>query len=119
MEKAAKTAVLFLAQCPRLKIGVTLTRQTWEEHIKPFHPIDDQHVPLIKSVIENCDEQQPVWYKIKQADRMCIVKQVVQFAPENKFILVALKKYSDKMGCVTSAYPVDELPEKDKGYELL
>lgn len=118
-EAPPKTGTIFLVQCPRLKIGIKLSPQTWEEHIKPFHAITDEHLPLIESVIKNCDEQQPVWYKERHPERMCIVKQVVQFLPENKFILVAILKYSEAMGCVTSTYPVDELPAKDQGYKLL
>lgn len=120
MNQAAKTGVaILLAECPRLKIGLKLFEQTWTEHIKPFHPLEDHHLPLIESIILNCDEQQPVWFKTKQPNRMCIVKQVIQFLPENKFILVAFVKYNDKMGCVTSVYPVDELPSKGEGYTLL
>jgi hypothetical protein len=119
MERAVKSEIILHEACPRLGIGLTLSKQTWEVHIKPFHPIAEEHLPLIKSVIRNCDEQQPVWYKRNQPDRMCIVKQVVNFLPANKFILIAFKKYSEKMGCITSIYPVDELPEKEKGYILL
>ena len=111
--------VLFLAECPRLKIGVKLFQQTWEEHIKPFKPLEDQHLSLLETIIKNCDEQQPVWYKVRNPKRLCIVKQVPHFLPHNKFILIALNRYADNMACVTSAYPVDELPAKDRGYQLL
>ena len=119
MDRSVKTETILHEACPRLGIGLTLSKQTWEEHVKPFHAINEEHLPLIQSVIRNTDEQQPIWRKKNQSDRMCIVKQVVNFLPDNKFILIALKRYSEKMGCITSIYPVDELPEKEKGYILL
>lgn len=115
----ATQQTLFLENCPRVKLGIKLFQQTWEEHIKPFHPVDDSHLELIKSIIANSDEQQSVWFKTKQPARMCIIKQVVNFLPENKFILIAFNKYSDVMACVTSIYPVDDLPSKAEGYSLL
>ena len=119
MDRQINTKALFLAVCPRLNRGFTLTTQTWEEHIKPFHPLEDHHLPVIKQIIENCDEQQPVWYKSREPTRLCIVKQMPLFLPANKFLLIALLIYSERTGCVTSVYPVDELPSTKEGYKLL
>ena len=118
MEKRTQVT-LFVAECPRLKIGIRLFEQTWDVHIKPFHPLEDQHLDLIQSIINNCDEQQPVWFKTREPNRMCIIKQVSNFLPGNRFLLVSFNKYSEKFGCVTSAYPVDDLPAKSEGYILL
>ena len=107
-----RTKTLFRVVCPRLNKGVKLDEKTWREHIieETKHPEIEPHLELIKSVIEGCDHNQPVWQKIRNPKKLCIVKQVPAFLPDNKFILVALEVYSDSMACVTSAYPVNALP---------
>lgn len=108
-----------MAACPRLNKGIALYEHTWLDHIKPNKPrVKEEHFPLIKTIIENSDESQAIWYKRKNPKKMCIVKQVPHFQPD-KFLLIAFNQYSDSMACVTSIYPVDELPSKGKGYELL
>jgi len=109
-----QTKTLFVVSCPRLNKGVKLDEKTWREHIiqETQHPEIEPHLDLIKSVIENCDEHQPVWQKISNPKKLCIVKQVPAFLPDNKFILVGLEIYSDTMACVTSAYPVNKLPSE-------
>ena len=121
MEQENKTLVeaVFVEECPRLKIGLKLHKQTWEEHIKPFKPVNERHLPLIRQIIRTSDQNQSIWFKINQPNRMCIVRQVPDFLPLHKFILISLLKYSDVTGCITSIYPIDELPNKEKGYKLL
>ena len=120
MDQTTKSKALILAACPRLNKGVALYEHTWINHIKPFkHRVTERHFDLIKQIIENTDESQAIWYKRDNSKKMCIVKQVPHFQPRDKFILIALNVYSDKVACITSIYPVDELPSKEKGYNLL
>lgn len=114
-----ETIVLFLQVCPRINRGVKLEKQTWEKHILPEHPQLAEHLALIQQIIKTSDEQQPVWQKANNPKKLCIVRQVPHFLPENNAILIALEIYSDSMALVTSVYPVDELPSKEKGFKLL
>ena len=117
---ATKSKTLILASCPRLNKGVALYEHTWLDHIKPFKlTVKEEHFSLVKTIIENTDESQAIWYKKGNPRKMCIVKQVPHFLPLHKFILIALNVFSDKMACISSVYPVDELPSKEKGYNLL
>src|SRR3990167_2582766 len=117
MESKGKVESILFVECPRLKIALRLHRQTWEEHIKPFHPLQDKHLPIIEDIIKSANENQPIWYKENNPERMCIVRQTAVFLPHNKFILIAFRRYSKTTGCITSIYPVDELPAKEKGYK--
>ena len=115
----ATSELLLTVECPRLKIKLTLSKQTLEDHIKPLHPINESHLPLIENIIKCCDASQSIiWYKEKEPSRMCIVRQVLDFMPFNRFVLIAIKKFSNgHTGCIASIYPVDQLP--GKGYKLL
>ncbi len=113
------TIVLFTQVCPRINRGVKLEKQTWENHIVPAHPQVAGHLSLIQNIIKTSDEQQPIWQKANNPKKLCIVRQVPQFLPENSLILIALEVYSDSMAVVTSVYPVAELPSQEKGFKRL
>lgn len=108
-----------MQMCPRINRGVRLTKQTWNEHIVPAHPQVDGYFKLVQEIIKTSDEQQAVWQKANNPKKVCIVRKVPHFLPENAFLLIGLEMYSDSMAVVTSVYPVDELPSKEKGYKLL
>lgn len=110
---------LFMQVCPKVNRGVRLEKQTWNEHIVPAHPQVAGHLKLVQEIIKTSDEQQAVWQKANNPKKVCIVRKVPHFLPENGFLLIALELYSDSMAVVTSVYPVDELPSKEKGYKLL
>ena len=94
-----------------------LDKQTWEDHILPEHGEVENYLNQIREIIGGTDAQQDVWYAEADSTRLCIVKRVPYFQPANKYVLVALKIYSDKMACVTSVCPVDNLPSE--GVKLL
>jgi len=119
MTDTTKLKSILHIEFSRLKIGLILHEQTWEVHIKPFHPITDEHLPLIGDIIKNYGADDPVWHKERKENRMCIIRGLDIFLPENKFILIAFNQYSDKMGCITSIYPINDLPSADKGYKLV
>lgn len=113
------TVVLFTQVCPRINRGVKLEKQTWENHIVPEHPQVAGHLALIQNIIKTSDESQSIWQKANNPKKLCIVRQVPHFLPENSFILIALEIYSDSMALVTSVYPLNELPSTEKGFKLL
>lgn len=119
MSKKISTETVFVVECPRLNMGIRLFKPTWEDHIKPFKPINETHLQLIQKLIKETDERQTIWYKQSNPAKMCIVRQVSHFLPYNKFILIAFKQQTDTLGCITSIYPVDEPPSKEKGSIIL
>ena len=110
MDQSVKTKYLFKVICPRLNKVVILYEHTWREHILPEHPEVSNYLRLIQGTIEKSDEQQDIWVKVKNQNKLCIVKRIPNFLPYNNYILVGLKICSDEMACVTSVYPVNELP---------
>ena len=118
MDRETQTRIaLFVVACPKLNRGVKLEKQTWEEHVLPEHPEVENYVKQIKEIIGNTDAQQDMWRMEADPTRLCIVRRVPYFQPANKYILIALRIYSDTMACVTSVYPVDNLPSE--GVKLL
>ena len=111
------SGTIFSIYCPALKLDVILFRQTWEEHILPYHKEMTNKISLVKSAVQSASENN-IYQKIETPEKIAIQKRCSDFLPNDAFIRVAIKILNNKKAVITSAYPSKGFPKKGvKKYE--
>ena len=111
--------VNFSVFCPALKCNVVLFHKTWVEHIIMAHPIMKTRLDAVRKAIQSCRTTADIFHKTKNPHQISIHWKCSDFEPFNRYLRVAvILKEKGKYGIITSAYPVDNLPQKEsKRYE--
>ena len=103
---------VFRVICPKLKCEIILYENTWKDHILTNHPETESYLALFKKLIEECDDKETIWQKKCDFSKLCIVKEVPHFQPQNTHVKIAIKIISDEKGVITTIHPISNLPGK-------